>query len=135
MEAVLDTNVVLDLFLFADPATSALRAALGEGRVRWIATPPMRDELARVLTYPLVQRQLASRGGEPQGVLRAFDGGAALRDAPSPCAVRCVDEDDQMFIDLAVAHGALLLSRDREVLRLRRRLADFGVEVASAFAP
>lgn len=133
MDAVLDTNVVLDLLVFADPSTQGLRAALDAGRLRWIATASMRDELVRVLDYPLLQRQLAARGGDPQGVLRHFDGGAAIRCAPEPAAVRCADGDDQKFVDLAVAHGALLLSRDHEVLRLRRRLALLGVEVASAY--
>ena len=42
---VLDTNIVLDLFIFADPATPALRAALEAKSLRWIATQVMRDEL------------------------------------------------------------------------------------------
>ena len=45
------------------------------------------------------------------------------------CAVRCRDPDDQMFIDLAVAHRAQLLSKDALVLRLARRLLPLGVVV------
>jgi predicted nucleic acid-binding protein len=41
----------------------------------------------------------------------------------------CKDEDDQQFIDLAVAHQALLLSKDKQVLRLTNRLARLGVAV------
>ena len=43
--------------------------------------------------------------------------------------VRCRDPDDQMFIDLAVAHRAQLLSKDALVLRLARRLRPLGVVV------
>ena len=32
------------------------------------------------------------------------------------------DGDDQKFIDLAVAHQALLLSKDQHVLSMRKRL-------------
>ena len=46
---VLDTNIVLDLFVFSDPATAALRSALESGAARWVATSVMRDELERVL--------------------------------------------------------------------------------------
>ena len=40
----------------------------------------------------------------------------------------CKDPDDQQFIDLAVQHGAILLSKDQAVLRLRKRLMALGVE-------
>ncbi|MDB5944967.1 MAG: putative toxin-antitoxin system toxin component, family, partial [Ramlibacter sp.] len=40
--------------------------------------------------------------------------------------------DDQKFIDLAVAHRALLLSKDRAVLALRKRLAALQVRAGPA---
>ena len=46
---VLDTNIVLDLWLYNDPATPALLAALTAKEVQWVATQVMRDELERVL--------------------------------------------------------------------------------------
>jgi predicted nucleic acid-binding protein len=46
----------------------------------------------------------------------------------------CKDPDDQVFIDLAVARGALLLSKDRAVLVMRKRLAARGVVVRSDWA-
>jgi predicted nucleic acid-binding protein len=45
----------------------------------------------------------------------------------------CSDPDDQVFIDLAVAHRALLLSKDRAVLSMKKRLALRGVAVQAAF--
>jgi predicted nucleic acid-binding protein len=53
--------------------------------------------------------------------------------APAPGApIRCTDPDDQKFIDLAAAHpGALLLSRDRAVLKLGAKLARLGVQVTT----
>jgi hypothetical protein len=45
---------------------------------------------------------------------------------------RCTDPDDQMFIDLAASHaGCLLLSRDRAVLKLSRKLGYLGVRVVT----
>jgi predicted nucleic acid-binding protein len=36
--------------------------------------------------------------------------------------LRCADPDDQKFIDLAVQHKAQLLSKDRAVLCMAKRL-------------
>ncbi|WP_420891031.1 PIN domain-containing protein, partial [Melaminivora alkalimesophila] len=59
---VLDNNIVLDLLLFADPAAAALRGLLAAGRLRWIATQAMRDELACVLQYAHLQPRLQRAG-------------------------------------------------------------------------
>ena len=46
----------------------------------------------------------------------------------------CSDPDDQVFIDLSVAHGAQLVSKDKAVLSMKKRLALRGVAVRSALA-
>jgi len=124
---VIDTNVVLDLFVFDDPACAPLRAALHAQRTRWLASEAMREELQRVLDYPHIARRLGAAGPAP--VLDAFDR-HAQRVAPAPkAAFTCRDPDDQRFIDLAVSHQATLLSKDAQVLALARRLARIGVRV------
>ena len=127
---VLDTNIVLDLYVYEDPATVPLREALADRQTRWLATAAMRDELARVLSYPQIGKRLASRGLTCAEVLALFDGRAVLVDAGPKAAYTCKDADDQKFIDLAVVHGAILLSKDAEVLCMARRLARLGVTVA-----
>jgi putative PIN family toxin of toxin-antitoxin system len=124
---VIDTNVVLDLFVFDDPACAGLRAALNDGRADWLASDAMREELQRVLAYPHIARRLDDTGADR--VLAAFDRHARCV-APAPkAAFTCRDPDDQRFIDLAVAHQATLLSKDAQVLALARRLARVGVRV------
>jgi hypothetical protein len=59
---VLDTNIVLDLLVFADAAMAPVRTLLDAQRLCWVATPPMRDELARVLAYPQIVPRLAFYG-------------------------------------------------------------------------
>ena len=49
---VLDTNIVLDLWVFDEPQVQALRNSVQSGRTQWLATAAMREELARVLAYP-----------------------------------------------------------------------------------
>ena len=127
---VLDTNVVLDLLVFGDAAALPLRAGLDLGELQWLATNEMREELARVLAYPKLAERMRAGGQAAEGVLAQFDRDARIVDAADRAALTCGDPDDQKFIDLAVAHRSLLLSKDAEVLALRKRLATLQVQAA-----
>jgi putative PIN family toxin of toxin-antitoxin system len=124
---VIDTNVVLDLLVFSDPAVQPLRDQLASGTLRWIATRPMRDELERVLAYPQIVKSLAHHRVEPAQVLAQFDAQVHWCDVAPKASVTCKDPDDQRFIDLAVAHRAQLLSKDKAILCMRKRLLALGV--------
>lgn len=129
---VLDTNIVLDLFIFSDPATHALRAALDSGHLRWIATPRMRDELERVLTYAHLVPRMAFYAVSAADVLAQFDKLVHMVDAAPRASAVCKDPDDQVFIDLAVAHQVMLLSKDKAVTSMRKRLLALGVIAQTA---
>jgi putative PIN family toxin of toxin-antitoxin system len=129
---VLDTNIVLDLFVFADAAARPIDAALTEGRLQWLATQAMRDELERVLAYPQIVSRLAYYALESSQVLARFDRHVRIVEAPAKAPVTCSDADDQKFIDLAVAHKCLLLSKDAAVLSMAKRLAALDVVAAAA---
>jgi putative PIN family toxin of toxin-antitoxin system len=131
---VIDTNIVLDVWVFADPASAPLRAALEAGQLRWITTLAMHQELQRVLTYPQIVKSLAHHQRAPADVMAHCKAQAHPVEAAAKASVTCKDADDQQFIDLAVAHRALLLSKDKAVLCMAKRLAVWGVQVASAFA-
>jgi putative PIN family toxin of toxin-antitoxin system len=124
---VIDTNIVLDLWLFEDPATIPLRAALQSGAISHLATASMRDELERVLTYPHLVKRMAKSNIQAQDILNRFDKHqlAAEPAAKAPCT--CKDPDDQKFIDLAVAHATPLLSKDNAILCMKKRLFQSGV--------
>jgi len=129
---VLDTNIVLDVFVFNDAAALPLKKALQAGELDWLATQPMRDELARVLAYPQIVPRLAFYELSADDVLAAFDRHARLREVPGKAGVTCSDPDDQKFIDLAVASQALLLSKDRAVISMAKRLLAHGVRAQAA---
>ena len=130
---VVDTNIVLDLFVFKDTSSAPLLLALNEKRLKWLATTAMRDELERVLHYPQIAPRLVFYGLNAAKVLQLFDGFAQpLLPAAPKASVTCKDVDDQKFIDLAVAHRAVLLSKDRAVLCMARRLAVLMVSAHSA---
>jgi len=127
---VLDSNVVFDWLVFGQPGVQPLVAALTSGRLRWLVTPAMLDELAHVLG-----RGMLARWQPDAAVLLA----TCARWA-QPCAVpaprgeasrlRCRDADDQKFIDLALAERTRwLLSRDKAVLALARRARRLGLEI------
>jgi putative PIN family toxin of toxin-antitoxin system len=129
---VLDTNIILDLYVFNDPATIALRQAIEAGQLRWLATLSMREELERVLTYPQIVKSLAHHQTDAPAALAQFDAQSEKVAVAAKASVTCKDPDDQKFIDLAVAHQACLLSKDRAVLCMQKRLAALGVCAQSA---
>ena len=132
---VLDTNIVLDLLVFSDPATALVRQLLNAKTLRWIATAAMRQELARVLDYPKIAPRVAFYGLSTASVLAAFDAQVQIVSTSARISTTCRDADDQQFLDLAAAHRAVLLSKDKAVLALRKRLLAYGAQVATALVP
>jgi predicted nucleic acid-binding protein len=134
---VLDTNVVFDALVFANPAVAPVIDAIRRGRVRWLACPAMRGEAAWVLNQGLLARW---RQGPPerrwasveQAMARFDELATAVADPPAlPLPrPRCSDGSDQVFVDLALHQRAQwLLTRDRALLKLARRLRPLGVRV------
>ena len=124
---VIDTNIVLDLWLFEDPATVPLRAALQSGLITHLATDSMREELARVLTYPHIVKRMAKSNIQAQDILNRFDEHCVSAEPAAKAPCTCKDPDDQKFIDLAVAHAVPLLSKDAAILCMKKRLFQSGV--------
>jgi len=129
---VLDTNIVLDLFVFNDPAVLPLKDALQTQQLQWIATAAMREELARVLAYKQIVPRLAYYQRSAIEVLATFDRLARLVDVAPKAHPTCKDPDDQKFIDLAVAHKTPLLSKDHAVLCMKKRLLSLDVSAQTA---
>ncbi|SDY69653.1 Predicted nucleic acid-binding protein, contains PIN domain [Lysobacter sp. yr284] len=123
---VLDSNVCLDLFAFADPAVAPLLQALRSGAVTAVTDAPCREEWQRILDYPQLRLDPAARARclrEYDELLRPF-AHAGEGETKLP---RCADPDDQKFLELAHAAGARwLLSRDHALVVLGRRTARAG---------
>ena len=133
VRVVLDTNIVLDLWLYQDPATPALLEALEKKSVQWLATQVMRDELERVLAYVHIAQRLAFSQLTAQDILASFDSHAQLMPIAAKAMFVCKDGDDQKFIDLAAQHQTQLISKDKAVLTMRNRMARLGVAVGKVF--
>jgi predicted nucleic acid-binding protein len=137
---VLDTNVVLDLLHFDDPSVQSLKRAVEAGHVGCVVTDATLDEWRRVLGYPefrldAVQQAalfaryqaLATKSDKREEAFEVPRKATPIRDgleSGRSRMPRCSDPDDQKFVDLAAASGAQgLVSKDRAVLKLRRRCA------------
>jgi len=129
---VLDTNIVLDVFVFNDSAAEPIRQALAKQEIDWLATQAMREELARVLAYPKIAARLAFYKLTADDVLTKFHQHARLVDVAPKASMTCSDVDDQKFIDLAVQHRALLLSKDKDVISMQKRLLTQGIQAQTA---
>lgn len=127
---VLDTNTLLDWLVFRDACMLAVAAAVQGGTLQWVACAAMREELARTLGH----RSLVKWQPDSEHTLATFDHHTRLLPAPPPAPrqLRCSDPDDQVFLDLALAHGARwLLTHDRALLRLARRVRPLGLEISA----
>lgn len=118
LRLVLDTNVVLDLLHFADPAAQPILAALETGgAICWVDEAGL-AELTRVLTYPELKLSTESAIAL-LARYRQLARQAAPGLAPGVGLPACRDRDDQKFLELASQVGAdILVSRDKALLRL-----------------
>jgi len=131
---VLDTNIVLDWLVFDDPDVVGVRGAITSGRMCWVASPTMRDELESVLA----RGSLLAWRPDPGRIWSTWHRWATMvapRAMPPVHQLRCTDPDDQKFVELALQVGAsALLSRDRALLRLAGRARDRGLAIMTSAA-
>jgi putative PIN family toxin of toxin-antitoxin system len=123
---VIDTNVLLDLFVFHDPRWTGLLDALCSGAIQGVTREDCRQEWLHVLHYPHLPLNEETR----QAAIAQFDKLIELSDATvhtAPLPV-CSDRDDQKFLELARdAQAAVLVTKDKALLKLARRTAKAGM--------
>jgi putative PIN family toxin of toxin-antitoxin system len=118
--AVFDTNILLDFYVFKDPGSLPLFEAVIDRRIETFATDATLYELNDVIRRPQF-RLTDERAAE---ILSQWKSLCRLLPSPEPSSLLCRDPDDQKFIDLALsAHSAFLISKDKLVLRCRKRAA------------
>ncbi len=124
---VLDTNVWLDWLVFADAGVAPIRCAVTGQRAIVFLSAACRDELARVLGYPLSGRAL--NVAAQTAALAQCDAVACVTDnfaEPHRVASlpRCADPDDQKFLELARdCRADALITKDGALLALAARNA------------
>jgi len=125
LRLVLDTNVVMALWHFADPKLEDLAGFIAGGRAVLLTRDDCLDELQRVLAYPQFalaperQAQIKAAYAAQAQCMPPLDEAQLTEAAGLP---RCRDRDDQKFVTLAWAAGAdVLVTRDKLVLALGRK--------------
>ena len=128
---VLDTNIWLDWLVFNDLSLLHLKKTVSEGEAQIFIDSACEAELERVLAYDLANHTLDAAAqaaclAECRKIARRIDTPAP--EAERKLLARCVDPDDQKFLELALAANAdALITKDHKLLELARRTKSFRI--------
>jgi len=126
VRAVIDTNVLLDFWVFDDPRAAPLRVAVESGEVGALRCGPSVDELSDVLG-----RAVFGVSNERRcTILRHWDRIATPVERVHAAPFACSDPHDQKFLDLALtARADWLVTKDKALLKLARRARREGLQI------
>lgn len=130
---ILDTNVLLDLFVFNDFRAIHLKAALLSKQICALATPKTLEEFADVISRPLFALDQSTQAD----ILRQWSSLATTIDDRdlNPAPWHCQDPDDQVFLDLAYSNKpCTLISKDNAVLKFTSRAAKEQVLITTDYS-
>ena len=117
---ILDTNILLDIFVFDDQRAHPLRAALSNQEIDALVTEDTLDEFIDVISrsqFGLDKQKQAEILLQWQSWSRLVKQ-SDLQVAPW----KCKDPDDQVFFNLAFSFKpSTLISKDKLVLKLAKR--------------
>lgn len=128
---ILDTNIWLDWLVFDDPSVLHLKKVVSEGKAEIFINLDCEAELERVLAYDLARHTLdaaaqAAGLAECRRIAQRIDTKAP--EAECRLLPRCIDTDDQKFLELALAARAdALITKDHKLLELARRTRSFRI--------
>ena len=132
---VVDTNVLLDCWVFDDAAARPLWRAIEAARVRCLRSTDTDAELADVLQRAPFQARLAQRTLTAALLLDRWQALAEAVPRTHAAPWGCTDPHDQKFLDLAVsARAALLVTKDKALLKLARRARRDGLSILAVDA-
>ena len=134
---VLDTNILLDIFVFNDERAASLKEAIVGRSIQVVASQKTFEEFADVISRPLFKLDEKTQAGilaQWKSIARQHDDSNL---APAPW--QCKDADDQIFLDLTYQlRPAILISKDNAVLQIASRAAPKNILITSdykAFKP
>jgi len=129
---VLDTNILLDIFVFNDERALHLKKVLFDKTRHFVASQKTIEEFADVISRPLFKLDEEAQAA----ILAKWQSIAEQRDdsnlAPAPW--KCQDPDDQILLDLAYQlRPTILISKDNAVLQIARRAASEDILITNDY--
>jgi putative PIN family toxin of toxin-antitoxin system len=129
---ILDTNILLDIFVFEDIRANQLRNGLLNQQIQAYSSQSSVEELRDVISRPrfaLREEQQAEIMGQWQSLSRSIED-LKLEAAPW----KCQDSDDQIFLDIAFTlRPSILISKDSAVLKLATQAFKEGVLITADY--
>lgn len=123
---VLDTNVVLDILLFADKNTESIQKSLASGQLLALGHYDTLYEFADVISrsqFKLTESQIKEK-------LHAWVKLHWIIKEALPTEGYCKDHDDDKFFNLArLCSARYLISKDKKVLKAKGKAKRFGCAV------
>ena len=129
---VLDTNILLDIFVFHDERAANLKQAIVDGTIPAVASQKTLFEFAEVISRPLFNLDEVTQVAilnQWQSIAQQHDD-SSLATAPW----KCQDPDDQIFLDLAYQfRPAILISKDNALLHIASRASQEDILITSDY--
>ena len=129
---ILDTNILLDIFIFKDVRADRLKNAVLNRQIKTYSNQTSVEELVDVISRPLFNLEEGRQAeimGEWQSLSQSIED-LKLKAAPW----KCQDSDDQVFLDIAFTlRPSILISKDNAVLKLATRALKEGVWITNDY--
>jgi putative PIN family toxin of toxin-antitoxin system len=129
---VLDTNILLDIFVFNDERAINLKQAIVDGSILAVASQKTLLEFADVISRPLFKLDDATQAT----ILEQWQSLAQQHDDSELAAApwQCQDPDDQVFLDLVYQlRPAILISKDNALLHIASRATQKDILITSDY--
>ena len=129
---VLDTTILLDIFVFNDERAQGLKNALITKSIKAMASTKTIEELVDVIARPIFklpeEQQLS--------ILHQWKSYASMVDesALSKAPWICEDIDDQIFLDIAFTlRPAIIISKDNALLKIASKAISHHVLISNDY--
>jgi putative PIN family toxin of toxin-antitoxin system len=129
---VLDTNILLDIFVFNDERALQLKKALFDKATQFLASQKTIEEFADVISRPLFKLDKQTQ----TAILAQWQSIAEQKDDSNLASApwQCQDPDDQIFLDLAYQlRPTILISKDNAVLQIAHKAASENILITSDY--
>jgi putative PIN family toxin of toxin-antitoxin system len=128
---ILDTNILLDIFVFKDPSIKALLEAIHSKQYLAVTCEAILNEFDEVIGRSIFALTLEEQEAIRIEARKLHQIETATTITPAPFT--CSDPDDQIFLDLAFTiQPSILLSKDKAVLKLTFKAKSHGILISKS---